>query len=81
MIQCCTNIYGKCLPLLVKHDPLCEESHHLEEEKKQCEMYFIKQCSLLLSTSMSRKFIEIDEGDRQQYLNGSDGDQTIARGR
>ena len=31
MVHFRTNIYAKCLALLVKHDPLCEESHHLEE--------------------------------------------------
>ena len=39
MVHFRTNIYAKCLALLVKHDPLCEESHHLEEEKRPLSRY------------------------------------------
>ena len=31
MVHFSTNIYAKCLALLVKHDPLCEEGHNLQE--------------------------------------------------
>ena len=39
MIHFSTNIYAKCLALLVKHDPLCEEGDHLEEEKRPFSSY------------------------------------------
>ena len=39
MVHFSTNINAKCLALLVKHDPLCEESHHLEEEEKSFSRY------------------------------------------
>ena len=50
MIHFSTNIYAKCLPLLVKHDPLCEEGDHLEEEKGPFSRYVFTEvsCKMLL---------------------------------
>ena len=45
MIHFSTNIYAKCLPLLVKHDPLCEEGDHLEEEKGPFSRYVFTEVS------------------------------------